>query len=233
MVTNSNLNNKLNIVIVIPAYNEEKRIIDVLTKTLFFFKNILVVNDFSSDKTSQKAKECDVLVLDLEKNMGAGYATKIGCDYAFNNLNADIVVTIDADGQHAPEDIQAIIDKLINEKLDVVYGFRSKKHIAPLVKKLGNYLLSNLSFLLFNVKVTDTLTGFHAFTKNSFEKLKWKSDRYEFVSEFAYRIYKNKLNYGEVEVQAIYNDKIGGMKKRDGIRSIWYMLRWRFIFKNF
>lgn len=216
------------IAIVIPAHNESVRLKDVLRKTFELYDTVVLVDDYSTDDTSFVAKEMGANVINLKKNMGAGFATKVGCDFAFYNLAADIVVTIDADGQHAPDDIHKLIEKLFSEKLDVVFGFRPRKKNMPFIKRLGNYSLSKLSLFLFNVNLTDTLTGFHAFTKSAYPKLKWESHRYGFVSEYVYRIALNNLKYGEVAVQTIYNEKKGGMNVFDGIKSIGLMLKWKF-----
>lgn len=216
-----------NIVVVIPAFNEAKRIANVLQKAKNYYDKIIVVDDCSTDNTAEKVKENGVHLVELEQNMGAGYSTRIGCDLAFSEYKADIVVTIDADGQHDPADILSLVTTLEEEKLDIVFGYRREKQNMPIVKRIGNFALSKLSYLLFNIKLTDTLTGFHVFTKEAYPFLRWTSNRYGFVSEFVYRIQMHKLKYGEVAVQTIYNDKIGGMRKRDGIKSIFLMFKWR------
>jgi len=225
----SNTNNS-KVFIIIPTFNEEGRIKGVLNKVLKYYQNVIVVDDFSTDNTVNDIKSCKgVKLIELKENRGAGYATKIGCDWAFNEEKADIVVTIDGDGQHAPEDIYLVLDKIEEVQLDIVFGYRPRKKNMPFIKKVGNYTLSKLSNLLFKVKLTDTLTGFHAFTKKAYPKIKWESDRYEFVTELIYKVYKSELKYGEVAVQTIYNDKIGGMEIKDGLNSIILMFYWRFL----
>jgi len=221
-----NKNNK--IVIVIPAYNEGTRIVEVLKLTSSLYRNIVLVDDASKDNTAQLANEFCTKVIKLSENSGAGYATKVGCDYAFEELDAEIVVTIDGDGQHAPKDIHLLINYLSENKLDIVFGYRPRKKNMPIVKRFGNLFLSKLSAILFKVFLTDTLTGFHAFTKKAYSKLRWESNRYGFVSEYVYRVGLHKLNYGEVAVQTIYNEKTTGMKISDGIKSIFLMFSWRF-----
>ena len=216
------------IVIVIPAYNEGNRIVDVLKHTTTLYDKIILVDDASTDNTAQLAEAFCSKVIALEKNSGAGFATKIGCDYAFSKLNADIVVTIDGDGQHAPEDIHLLVNLLLETKLDIVFGYRLRKKNMHIVKRIGNYFLSKLSRLLFEVNLTDTLTGFHAFTQNAYPQLRWESNRYGFVSEYVYRVSLNQLKYGEVAVQTIYNDKDTGMSILDGLQSILLMFTWRF-----
>lgn len=224
---NSFLHNTDKIAVVIPTYNESGRIRSVVEKTLELYKNVIIVDDHSKDGTVDEIKKYKLKIIQLPQNMGAGFATRTGCDWAFEHTNAEIVVTIDGDGQHAPEDVFPVIEKLIKDDLDIVFGFRSRKKTMPLIKKLGNYTLSKLSYLLFGVKLTDTLTGFHAFAKDAYPKIRWSSHRYAFVSELIYQVYRNNLKYGETAVQTIYNDKVGGMMIRDGIKSILLMFYWK------
>ena len=217
---------KHRIVAVIPAYNEENRIAKVISSTKPFVDEIIVVNDFSADKTSEVASTCGVKVVDLELNQGAGYATRLGCDLAID-MHADIIVTLDADGQHDPKDIPLLLTTLIEENLDIVFGYRPRNEKMPLVNKIGGLLLYRWSQFLFGVKIEDTQTGFHAFSKKCYPKLRWHTKRYGFVSEFVYRVSVNKLSYKEVEVKTIYVGKESGMRKRDGIYSGFLMLIWK------
>ncbi len=222
----SNLPKKI-ITAVIPAFNEGDRIGEVIKGTLKHASHVIVVNDCSTDNTSAVATACGATVLDLPVNSGAGYATRAGCDLALST-GAKIIVTIDADGQHNPDEIPKLIQLLNAEQLDIVFGFRPRNSEMPFINKVGGTLLYHLSNLLFNVAIKDTQTGFHAFTADCYPKLRWTSNRYAFVSEFIYKIYENKLRCKEVTVQTIYNDKLGGMRKRDGIKSIALMFLWRF-----
>lgn len=215
------------VTVVIPAYNEGERILKVIDATAKYAENIIVVNDCSVDNTSAVSRSVNAIVVDLPVNSGAGYATRVGCDLALSK-GAKIIVTIDADGQHNPDEIPKLVNVLLNENLDIVFGFRPRNNEMPFINKIGGTLLYKLSNFLFKVDIKDTQTGFHAFTSECYLKLRWTSNRYAFVSELVYRISESKLRYKEVTVQTIYNDKKGGMRKRDGIKSILLMLLWRF-----
>jgi len=212
---------------VIPAFNEAARIKGVIEATLRYAGTVAVVNDCSTDDTSDIAGAFGAIVHDLKVNMGAGYATRIGCDWAVQN-GAEIIVTIDADGQHDPDDIPRLANILIKENLDIVFGYRPRNQNMPLINRMGGTLLFSLSRLLFNVNIEDTQTGFHVFTKQCYPKLRWKSNRYGFVSEFVYKVSKHNLRYKEVPIKTIYYNEKQGMRKRDGIKSILLMLLWRF-----
>lgn len=217
---------KLKITAVIPAFNEANRIKEVVHKTRDFVDEIIIINDCSSDNTSEIAKSTGVIVIDLPKNKGAGYATRAGCDKAIDN-NADLIVTLDADGQHCAEDIPHLVNKIIEGKHDIVFGYRIKDKSMPIIKKTGNSLLAFLSLVLFRVKLKDALTGFHVFTSGAYPKIRWESERYGFILEYVYRVNKSKLNYAEVKVKTIYFDKNYGMGIKDGLKAILLLFFWR------
>lgn len=103
--------------------------------------------------------------------MGAGFATRVGCGIA-NKQGSDILVTIDADGQHDPSSIPKLVKTLQDEKLDIVFGSRPRNEAMPLVKRIGNFGLSAIASILFGVRIKDSQTGFHAFTTDAYEKLR-------------------------------------------------------------
>lgn len=217
---------KFKIAAVIPAFNEEGRIMEVVDKTRGFVDEIIVVNDCSADNTSEIAKNTGVIVIDLPENRGAGYATRVGCDKAVENV-ADLIVTLDADGQHCAEDIPDLVDKIIEGKHDIIFGYRVKDKSMPIIKRIGNSILAFMSLVLFRVKLKDALTGFHVFTREAYPKIRWEAERYGFILEYVYRVNKGKLNYAEVKVKTIYFDKNHGMGVKDGIKAVFLLIMWR------
>ncbi|MDD4216594.1 MAG: glycosyltransferase family 2 protein [Bacteroidales bacterium] len=218
---------KIKTTAVIPAFNEASRIKDVINKTKKFVDEIIVVNDCSTDKTSEVAKSTGVTVIDLPYNRGAGFATRTGCDKAIEN-NTDLIVTLDADGQHCAEDIPNLVNKIIVGKHDIIFGYRIRTKSMPFIKKVGNRLLIFISYILFGIKLKDALTGFHLFTSEAYPKIRWKSEKYEFILEYVYNVYKNKLNYTEVKIKTIYVNKTHGMEIKDGLKAIRLLFQWRF-----
>lgn len=214
-----------NIFAVIPAYNEGKRVKKVIEETRRYVDKVILVNDHSKDDTSSVAKSAGAFVVDLTTNMGVGFATRIGCDIAVRN-GADTIVTLDADGQHDPADIPKLLDA-VKEGYDVVFGSRHRNKTMPFYKRIGNYGLSLIARLLFQVNVHDSQTGFHAFSKEVYDKIRWESTKYGMVSEFVSSISKHKLRYKEVGVKTIYVGKKDGMRKRDAIKAVISMLSWR------
>ena len=97
----------------------------------------------------------------------------------------------------------------------------------PIDKKIGNWGLYAITKILFNSKVKDTQTGYHAFTSKAYPKIRWTSSRYGIVTEFAVNVALNNLKCKEVEVPTIYIGKETGMSKKDAVRSVVSMLKWR------
>ncbi len=211
---------------IIPAYNEEKNLARVVNGTKAYVDHIIIVNDCSTDNTQQVAETLNVECIELKENKGAGYATRVGCERAIA-MGADYLITLDSDGQHAASDIPGIVNCLLEEDVDIVFGYREKDSSMPLIKQFGNTLLSLVSRILYGVKLKDALTGFHGFKAKSFSRITWKSDRYGFIQEFVYNVYMNKLKYAEVNVETIYLDQKIGMRKRDGIKSLFLLFYWR------
>ena len=180
--------------VVIPAYNEAPVIKDVIENAQKVFKtskdckiDIVLINDGSSDETSNNAKKTGVKVIDHVLNSGAGGATLTGLSYARQN-NYDIVATMDADGQHSPNDVLNGIKYLTKNKQDLVIGSRLiNSDGMSKTKVLGNKGLSFITKMLFGVNVTDSQSGLRVYSKNAIENLDWKSTGYEFCSEMIWR----------------------------------------------
>jgi glycosyltransferase involved in cell wall biosynthesis len=212
---------------VIPAYNEEKTVAEVVEKTRDLVDEVIVVDDCSTDNTFREAKKAGAKTVRLIINMGAGFSTRIGCDIAVND-GANIIVTLDADGQHDPAEIPRLVQVLEEKGLDIGFGSRATNNEMPLTKRFGNTGLYWIAYLLYKVRIKDTQTGYHVFTKNAYEKIKWESNRYGVVSEIPVRVAKNELKHEEVIIKTIYTDKVRGISVLDGLKSGWMMLLWKF-----
>lgn len=192
-------------VAIIPAYNEEKTIAEVLNGTRLFVDEIIVVDDGSSDRTAQIAKSKNVIVVSHVINRGLGAAIQTGFETA-KKLKADIVITLDADGQHDPSEISKFI-QAINQGADVVIGSRMlNKGGMPWYRRVANWLGNIVTFFLFGALVTDSQSGFRAFNRLALDKIKIKTNRMEVSSELIAESKANKLNIKEVSIKAIYTD---------------------------
>ena len=186
---------------VIPAYNEEKTVAEVVEKTkdLEIVDEVIVVDDCSTDNTFQEAKKAGARAVRLIINMGAGFSTRIGCDIAVND-GADIIVTLDADGQHDPAEIPRLVQVLEEKGLDIVFGSRPPNNEMPFIKRFGNTGLYWIAYLLYKMRIKDTQTGYHVFTRDAYEKIRWESNRYGAGSEILTQSKNYNLNLKVVEI---------------------------------
>jgi glycosyltransferase involved in cell wall biosynthesis len=200
------------VVVVIPAYNESRVIREVLETLPQTFEGVgkitpIVVDDNSSDETKLIAEACHALCVRHEVNLGAGGATKTGFEAA-KRLKADIIVTMDGDLQHDPNDMEALIRPILNGQADVVLGsrlLRTQKNM-PFYKQTGNNLLNIITFLFFRIWVSDSQSGYKAFSKKALQKITIKTSGYEFCSEIVGEIKHKKLRFREVPIATIYTD---------------------------
>lgn len=189
----------------IPAYNEEKPIGDVIKKSLNYVDKVIVCDDGSRDLTSTKAKEANAIVIKHEKNLGKGAALKSLFKYALN-VNADVVVTIDGDGQFLPEEIDKIIKPIIENDYDIVIGNRFDDHKEmPSYRKAGNKMLDKITKMAADLPFTDTQSGFRAYSKKAIESISFTIDGFGVDSEILIDASKKGLKIIEEKVTVLYN----------------------------
>ncbi|MCD6464246.1 glycosyltransferase family 2 protein [Candidatus Woesearchaeota archaeon] len=211
-----------NVWIVIPAFNEEatiKQVIKSLKK--HGWRNIIVVDDGSVDNTPSIAEREDVIVLKHIINRGLGAALGTGIKAALD-LGADIIVTFDADLQHKPEDVERLIKPIIQGRADVVIGsrFLNKEYLKgmPLSKKIGNIGLNIITYLLFGAKTSDSQSGMRAFSRKAAQTISIKTNRMEVSSEIIAEVARKKLKKAEIPIKAIYLRK--GQSVWDGFKIL-------------
>jgi UDP-N-acetylglucosamine---dolichyl-phosphate N-acetylglucosaminyltransferase len=210
--------------IIIPAYNESKHLSGVITRTKKFSDNLVVVDDGSKDNTADVAKKEGVVVLKHIVNLGKGAAIKTGADYALQN-GADVIIFMDSDGQHDPEEIPEFLKNIKGN--DIVFGSRKRTKVMPFVFKFGNWFISFVSSLFFGVKLHDTQSGYRAMTADAYRKLRWTARDYSVESEMISLVGKNKLKYKEIFIKTIYSDKYKGTTIWDGMKIVFNMVWWR------
>lgn len=221
------------ICIVIPAYNEGSVLGDVLAglprdhkagKLRLQF-DVVVVDDGSTDDTAAVAASvAGVKVVRHIINMGAGAATRTGLRYARSG-GYDMVITADADGQHAPSDVLALAVRMTKQPaVDLLIGSRLGRDTGnmPTHKRLGNIGLSYLTFLLLGTYVSDSQSGLRAYSRTCLEKLRFHSNNYAFCSEMVWQAKRAGLIVAEHPIKAIYTDysRQKGQKSVSGAMKI-------------
>lgn len=215
--------------IVIPAYNEESVIKDVINDLRSAgYENILIVDDGSADKTFEQAKKTGVVTLRHRLNRGKGAATKTGIEAA-KLKGADIIVTMDGDGQHNPDDIARLVEPIEENHCDVVLGTRLKNPEGmPWYKIIHNRIGNAIVWYLYGLWVSDSQSGFRAYSRHAAKTIDTKTDRYEYDSEVIREIYKYKLKYKEVSIEVRYTEySMGKATKQNfttGIKTLYRML---------
>ena len=159
------------IVAAVPAFNEEATIARVVIGSSKHVDKVVVCDDGSSDMTGEIAERLGAEVVRHERNLGKGAAIRSLFDFA-KRLGADIVVTIDADGQHDPGEIPKLIEPILTGKADIVIGSRSiKGGEMPRYRSIGRRALDQATVAAGHVKVADTQSGFRAYTKDAVQSL--------------------------------------------------------------
>jgi len=154
-------------VIGIPAFNEEKNIASIIMKLKKIADHIIVCNDGSTDMTEEISKELNVVVINHSRNMGYGSAIR-SIFLKAKELQADILVTFDADGQHRVVDVQNVTKPIIDDKADIVIGsrFLENKSDIPEYRKFGIKIITKITNSSLKEKLTDSQSGFRAYSKN-------------------------------------------------------------------
>ncbi|MGC9069381.1 MAG: glycosyltransferase family 2 protein [Thermoprotei archaeon] len=193
------------IIAILPAFNEEETIAKVILKTQKYVDKVIVVDDGSSDMTAAISEKLGALVVRHNENLGKGAAIKTGFEVA-KSLNCNIVVTLDADGQHDPDDIPHIIEPLLKDEADIVIGSRNKSSI-PFHRKLGNKLLNSITNIASGTTISDTQSGFRAYSRKALEILEIKDHGIGIESQLIIDAMEKKLRIKEVPINVKYGKK--------------------------
>jgi glycosyltransferase involved in cell wall biosynthesis len=191
------------ILAVIPAYNEAPRISPVIEGVLAHLPEVLVVNDASTDDTAEEAADAGALVLNLPPpNRGKGHALRQGFAYALAE-GYDIVVTLDADGQHPPELIRKFLEKL--DGADLVYGDRlADLAKMPAARVFSNRVTTRLIRFLAGAKIEDSQCGMRAIRRWVLEAAVTKADRFAAESEQLVRAARAGARLAPATIPTVY-----------------------------
>ena len=203
---NSEITN--DVYLVVPAFNEEKTVSQIIEGIAEKGYNVILVNDGSKDKTLELAIESkrkypnQIFVVSHVINRGLGAALKTGMVVALNK-GAKYIVTFDADGQHEIEDIPKVCKPLQDGEADVVIGARPFEDM-PLSKSFANYIMNALTLIFYGRNVKDSQSGLRAFTAHAADVINIVSRGYGVSSEFIKEISDKNLRLAEVTITTIY-----------------------------
>ena len=189
----------------IPAYNEEPNIKKIIENVAKFVDKVIVCDDGSNDNTVLEAENAGAYVIKSQKNKGKGAALQELFKFA-KSSNVDIMITIDADGQFVADEIPLLLKPIIEEKSDIVVGYRfDDKTEMPKYRKFGNTFLDKITNLAENIGVRDTQSGFRSYSKKAIDIIDFNTDGFGADSEILIDAVKKKLKISEEKVTVIYN----------------------------
>lgn len=193
-------------VAVIPAFNEATVLSNVVLQTKEQVDLVLVVDDCSSDDTVAVARAAGAQVLSHPLQRGAGRATATGIQAALR-AGAELIVTLDADGQHLPEEIPSVLSPLREGRADLVVGCRTlQRQDMPWLRRAGNRFANVWTWLILGVAVSDSQSGFRAYTRRAAEELPLQARGYEFCSQTLGEAARLNLRIEEVPITVIYSE---------------------------
>lgn len=201
---------KQSVFFIIPAYNEEQSIAEVLESLLQKgYEQIIVVNDGSTDRTAGIVRNYPVMLLNHIINRGQGAALHTGIQAAVNNAACEYIVTFDADNQHQPEDVEGMLQFLERSEYDIILGSRflgKRSETLPQSRKIVLKLATLFLRFIYGLNITDAHNGLRVFRKSIGLRICPTTDDMVHASEILYLIKKYRLKYAEYPVEIVYSE---------------------------
>ena len=189
----------------IPAYNEQAAIVDIINRSFKYVDDVLVIDDGSQDNTSKLVEKTDAMLIRHSTNYGKGVALRDG----FNQVkDYDIVVTIDGDGQHNPDEIPLLIKPIIEDGADLVNGSRYLNGFddnTPAYRRIGQQVLDIATNITAGTSLTDSQSGFRAFSSRAVKCFKFRDTGFGIESEMIADASENNLKIVEVGITVRYD----------------------------
>ena len=196
-----------NILICIPAFNEEKNIAEVIQNAKKYAREVIVYDDGSIDRTSEIATECGAIVIRNPKNRGYGKALSELFKYAVQR-DVDIMLTLDSDGQHDPNQVPILIEPILKDEADLVIGSRFLKREVikniPSYRTLGIRAITRVTRVASYHNITDSQSGFRAYSRVALSKLNLYEDGMAISTEILLKSKEQDLRVVEVPITIQY-----------------------------
>jgi len=215
--------------VLIPSYNVEDNIGDIVKRTKDMGIDPIVVDDGSTDDTEKVASENGALVMRHIKNLGKGASIKEGVDFILRMTNFDTIIIMDGDGQHNPDDIQKFIAHEREYDDDIIIGNRmSLTKNMPFVRLATNKFMSFLLSAMCKQRIPDTQCGFRLIKRRVLEKIKFESTKYDLESEILIKASRMKFKIASVPIETIYRNELSRIHPvKDTIRFIVLLVKSR------
>jgi glycosyltransferase involved in cell wall biosynthesis len=207
MVMKSGDGNSPYITVVIPCYNEDVAIGSIVLRSLKYADKVLVIDDGSKDKTREVAKLAGAEVIIHDMNIGKGACIKDAFEYVKND-GTGILVIIDGDGQHNPDEIPILIEPILKDEADIVNGSRflsNNGNKVPGYRRVGQEVLTVATNTGTGLKITDTQNGFRAFSKKTFDSFNFNQQGMAIESEMLIEAAGASLRIMEVPINVRYD----------------------------
>ncbi|OGP79265.1 MAG: glycosyl transferase family 2 [Deltaproteobacteria bacterium RBG_16_49_23] len=215
------------VLVIIPAYNEEGSVGKVIegVRTHLSQADLLIVNDGSTDLTSEKARVSGAVVLDLPYNLGIGGAMQTGYQYA-SQKGYDIAVQVDGDGQHDPKEIGKLLKALEEKNLNMAIGSRflgQSEFKSSMMRRVGISIFSGVISILVRQKITDPTSGFRAANRKAIQLFAYEYPQDYPEPEVVVLLHQCHLKM--VEVPVGMSERYSGESSITKLRSIYYMVK--------
>ncbi len=215
------------IAVIVPAYNEEKKVRQVINGLLkeqhLINFTIIVINDGSTDLTDEilNSYKNKIILISYKENRGKGYALRRGSDLAYK-AGFDFIIWIDGDAQHNPPDIQRFIKALTQGYQLVIHRRIIDFQVVP-QSKIGRYIVRTFFNLLFSSKIFDHISGYRAFAAEIYPKIRWRASDYRVEIEMLARAIIHKISYTEIKTRT-QKKLYRGITYRDGIKILYWIV---------
>jgi glycosyltransferase involved in cell wall biosynthesis len=205
---NNILNNNPRVIVCIPAYNESKNVALIIKKAMRYATEVIVCDDGSSDNTGEVAREAGATVIEHPVNRGYGAAISTLFQIA-KEKEADVMVTLDSDGQHDPDKIPDVISPILKDGVDLVIGSRflmlQEKDRIPAYRSFGIKTITRLAQVASYSNLTDAQSGFRAYSRNSLAKINLFEEGMAVSTEILLRAKEKSMRIAEVPITINYD----------------------------